>query len=203
MLLVALLIPLMILLAKWHLSKKTIYWKGLYKELSSKVFPEVRNSRKLYTSKEDIGRNKALATSMPMELNGKKFNTPTRRLFPKRRSMILLSPREQILNMTFHHKTTSSRARTSFERRLTYLRKNPKPWSSGFPSPPLALVHQTLPQLQGSPSSWCGSLRRRTREILEGWLRKMKFTLIHFGNNYMESTPTSCINSRSHRFPQR
>ena len=48
--------------------------KGVYMSL-----PEVTNLRKLYASKEGTGRTKVLVlneSSMPMELSGKKINTP-------------------------------------------------------------------------------------------------------------------------------
>jgi hypothetical protein len=46
-------------------------------------------------------------SSMPMELNGKKINTPRRSLFLNKRSMILLHSREHKLKEIFYHKTTS------------------------------------------------------------------------------------------------
>ena len=56
---------------------------SLLKEIIEKVFtrslPEVSNLRKLYASKEDTRRIKVLGlnkSSMPMELSGKKINTP-------------------------------------------------------------------------------------------------------------------------------
>ena len=112
--------------------------------------------RKLYASKEGTERIKVLVlneSSMPMELNGKKVNILSPSLFLERRSMNILSPREQKLKMTFHHKTTSSRARTSFKRRLTNLKMIPNLWSSGFPRLPQAQLLQALLQLQGFPSS--------------------------------------------------
>ena len=87
--------------------------------------PGVSNLRKLYASTEDTGRIVVLATSTQMELNGKKVNIPIPSLFLKRRSMKILFPRGQALKMTFHHKTTSSRARTSFKRTLTHMKTNP------------------------------------------------------------------------------
>ena len=67
---------------------KGIIEKGVYKSLS-----EVSNLRKLYASKEDTGRIQELVLneiSMPMELSGKKINTPRQSLFLNKRSMILL-----------------------------------------------------------------------------------------------------------------
>ena len=72
--------------------------------------PEVSNLRKLYASKEGTGRIKVLVlneSAMPMELGGKKINTPRRSLFLNKRSMILLLSKEHKLKMIFHHKTTS------------------------------------------------------------------------------------------------
>ena len=96
--------------------------------------PEVSNLRKLYASKEDTGRIKVLVlneSSMPMELNGNKINTPRRSLFLNKISTILLLSREHKLKMIFHHKTI--KARPSFKRRLMHLKKHLRPWSSGFP----------------------------------------------------------------------
>ena len=118
--------------------------------MSSRVFPKVNNLRKFYTSKEDIGRNKVLATSTSTKMIGKVVHIPFLSFFLNRRSMILLLPREQAHKMIFHHKTT--KARESFNMTLRYLKKNPKPRSSGFPSIILALAQQVLQQLQGFPS---------------------------------------------------
>ena len=74
--------------------------------------PEVSNLRKLYASKEDTGRIKVLVlngSSMPMELNGKKINTPRLSLFLNKRSMTPLLLREHKLKMIFHHKTQDKR----------------------------------------------------------------------------------------------
>ena len=90
--------------------------------------PEVSNLRKLYAIKEGTGRIKVLVlneSSTPMELSGKKINTPRRSLFLNKRSMILLISKEHKLKMIFHHKTTSKKARTSFKRRLMHLKKLP------------------------------------------------------------------------------
>ena len=93
--------------------------------------PGVSSSRKLYASKEGTGRIKVLVlneSSMPMELSGKKINTPRRSLFLNKRSTILLLSREHKLKMIFHHKTTSKKARTSFKRKLMHLKKLLRPW---------------------------------------------------------------------------
>ena len=90
--------------------------------------PGASNSRKLYASKEGTGRIKVLVlneSSMPMELSGKKINTPRRSLFLNKRSMILLLSKEHKLKMIFHHKTTRTKARTSFKKRLMHLKKHP------------------------------------------------------------------------------
>ena len=86
--------------------------------------------RKLYASKEGTGRIKVLVlntSSTPMELSGKKINTPRRSLFLNKRSMILLLSKGHKLKMIFHHKTTSKKARTSFKRILMHSRKHPRP----------------------------------------------------------------------------
>jgi hypothetical protein len=101
---------------------------------------------------EDKGRTMALDTSMQMVLNGKKVNTPSQSLFLKRRSMNILSPREQ-LKMTFHHKDKTSRARESFKMTLTHLKTNPKLLSSGFPRLLQVILQQVIPQHLGSPST--------------------------------------------------
>ena len=91
--------------------------------------PGVSNSRKLCASKEGTGRIKVLVlneSSMPMELSGKKINTPRQSLFLNKISMILLS-RGHKLKMIFHHKTTSKKARTSFKRKLMHLKKLLRP----------------------------------------------------------------------------
>jgi hypothetical protein len=70
----------------------------------------LNNLRKLYASKEGTGRIKVLVlneSSMPMELSGKKINTPRRSLFFNKRSMIPLLSKEHKLKVIFHHKTTS------------------------------------------------------------------------------------------------
>ena len=119
--------------------------------MSSRVLPKVSNLSKLYASTEDIRRNNVLATSTSTEMIGKKDHIPFLSLFLERRSMILLLPKEQAHKMTFYHKTT--RVRESFKMTLTYLKKNPKSRSSGFPRTLLALPHLVLSQLQGFPSS--------------------------------------------------
>ena len=89
---------------------------------------EVSNSRKLYASKEGAGRIKVLVlneSSMPMELSGKKINTPRQSLFLNKRSILL--SRGHKLKMIFHHKTTSKKARTSFKRKLMHLKKLLRP----------------------------------------------------------------------------
>ena len=129
--------------------------------MSSRVLPEVSISRKLYASKEDIIRSKVLATSMSTEMFGKKVYIPFPSLLLKMISMVLPLPRKQAFKMTFHHKTT--KAREIFKMTLTYLKKNPKLRSSGFPRILLALPQQVPPQLQGFPSIWCGFPRGRTR----------------------------------------
>ena len=91
-----------------------------------------------------------LDTSTSTEMIGKKVHIPFLSLFPKKRSMILLLPKEQAHKMAFYHKTT--KARESFNITLTYLKKNLKIRSSGFPRTLLALPQQVLPQLQGFPS---------------------------------------------------
>jgi hypothetical protein len=71
---------------------------------------EVSKLRILYASKEGIGRIMVLVlneSSMPMELSGKKINTPRQSLFLNKRSMTPLLSREHKLKMIFHHKTTS------------------------------------------------------------------------------------------------
>ena len=76
----------------------------------TRALPEVRNLRKLYASKEGTGRIKVLVlneSSMPMELSGKKINTPRQSLFLNKISMSPLLSREHKLKMIFHHKTTS------------------------------------------------------------------------------------------------
>ena len=86
--------------------------------------------RKLYASKEGTGRTKVLVlneSSMPMELSGKKINIPRRSLFLNKRSMILLPSSEHKIKMIFHHKTTSKKARTSFKRKSTHLKKLLRP----------------------------------------------------------------------------
>ena len=135
----------------------------------TRALPRVSNFRKLYASKEDTGRIKVLVlneSSMPMELSGKKINTPRRSLVLNKRSMILLLSKGHKLKMIFHHKTTSKKARTSFKRRLMHLKKHPRPWSSGFPRLHQVPLYQVQLQLRGFPSRWCGSRRRRTREFL-------------------------------------
>ena len=135
----------------------------------TRALPEVNNSGTLYASKEGTERIKVLVlneSSMPMELSGKKINIPRRSLFLNKRSMILLPSREHKHKMIFHHKTTRTKARTSFKRRLMHLKKLPRPWSSGFPRLQQVPLHQVRLQLQGFPSRWCGSKRRRTREFL-------------------------------------
>ena len=50
------------------------------------ALPEVSNLRKLYASKEGTGRIKVLVlneSSMPMELSGKKINTPKTKFVPQ------------------------------------------------------------------------------------------------------------------------
>ena len=143
---------------------KGIIEKGVYRVLS-----EVSNSRKLYASKEGTGRTKVLVlneSSMPMELSGKKINTPRKSLFLNKRSMILLPSREHKHKMIFHHRTTRTKARTSFKKRLMHLKKHLKPRSVGSPRLRQVLPHQVQLQLQGFSSRWCASRRRRTREFL-------------------------------------
>ena len=133
-----------------------------------RALPEVSNLRKLYASKEGTGRIKVLVlneSSMPVELSGKKINTPRRSLFLNKRSMILLLSKGHKLKMIFHHKTTSKKARTSFKRKLMHLKKLLRPWSSGFPRLLQVPLHQVQLQHRGFPSRLCGS-RRRTREFL-------------------------------------
>ena len=84
--------------------------------------------RKLYASKEGTGRIKVLVlnkSSMPMELSGKKINTPRQSLSLNKRSILL--SRGHKLKMIFHHKTTSKKARTSFKRKLMHLKKLLRP----------------------------------------------------------------------------
>ena len=91
--------------------------------------PGASNSRKLCASKECTGRIKVLVlneSSMPMELSGKKINTPRQSSFLNNKSMILLS-RGHKIKMIFHHKTTSKKARTSFKRKLMHLKKLLRP----------------------------------------------------------------------------
>ena len=136
--------------------------------------------RKLYTSKEGTGRIKVLVlseSSMPMELSGKKISTPRQSLFLNKRSMILLPSREHKLKMIFLHKTTRTKARIGFKKRLMHLKKHIRSRSSGFPRLRQVLLHQVQLQLQGFPSRWCGSKRRRTREFLRV-TRPTYFTLI-------------------------
>ena len=131
--------------------------------------PGASNSRKLNASKEGIGRTKVLVlneSSMPMELSGKKINTPRRSLFLNKRSMILLLSKGHKHKMIFHYKTTSRKARTSFKRILMHLKKLLRPWLSGFPRLHKVPLHRVQLQLRGFPSRWCGSRRRRTREFL-------------------------------------
>ena len=76
----------------------------------TRALPELINLRKFYASKEGTGRIKLLVlneSSMPMELSGKKINTPRRSLFLNKRSMIPFLFKEHKLKMIFHHKTTS------------------------------------------------------------------------------------------------
>ena len=84
---------------------KGIIEKGVYKSLA-----EASNLRKLYASKENTGRIKVLVlneSSIPMELSGKKINTPRLSFFLNKRSMILLLSKEHKLKMIFHHKARS------------------------------------------------------------------------------------------------
>ena len=121
----------------------------------TRALPEVRNLRKLYASKEGTGRIKVLVlneSSMPMELSGKKINTPRQSLFLNKISMILILSKGHKLEVIFHHKTTSRKARTSFKRRLMHLKKLLRPWSSGFPRLHQVLLHQVRLQFQGFPS---------------------------------------------------
>src|SRR5215216_1638638 len=63
----------------------------------TRALPEVSNLRKLYAIKEDTRRIKVLVlneSSMPMELSGKKINTPRQSLFLNKRSTIPLLSRE-------------------------------------------------------------------------------------------------------------
>ena len=84
---------------------KGIIEKGVYKSLAgSKQFEEIVRKQGRHRKNQGVGFEQS---SMPMELNGKKVNTPRRSLFLKKRSMNLLFPREQKLKMIFHHKTTS------------------------------------------------------------------------------------------------
>ena len=97
---------------------KGVIDRGILKSLlGSKQFEEI------VRKKEDISRNKVLATSTSTEMFGKKVHIPLPSLFPKRRSPLL--PKEQAHKMAFYHKTT--KARESFKMTLTYLKKNPKP----------------------------------------------------------------------------
>jgi hypothetical protein len=119
--------------------------------VSRRALLGVNNFRKLFASKEGTGRTKVLVlneSSMPMELSGKKINTPRRSLFLNKRSMILLPSRGHMLKMIFHHKNTTKKVRTSFKKRLAHLKNHLKPWSSGF-----SRLHQVQLQLQGFPSS--------------------------------------------------
>ena len=125
---------------------------------------------------------------MPMELSGKKINTPRRSLFLNKRSMILLLSKEHKLKMIFHHKTTSKKEMTSFKRRLMHSKKLLRPWSSGFPRLHQVLLHQVRLQLQGFPSRWCGSQRRRTREFLR-LTPPTYFTHIQFGRDKCKQLP--------------
>ena len=80
---------------------------GIKRKVFTRVLPEVSNLRKLYASKEDTGRIKVLVlneSSMPIELSGKKINTPRRSFFLNKRSMILLLSKGHKLKMIFHHK---------------------------------------------------------------------------------------------------
>ena len=84
---------------------KCIKERSVFKSLAG-----VSNLRKLCASKEGTRRIKVLilkASSVPMELSGKKINTPRRSLFLNKRSMILLPSKRHKLKMIFHHKTTS------------------------------------------------------------------------------------------------
>ena len=85
--------------------------------------------RKLYASKEGTGRNKVLVlnkSSMPMELSGKKINTPRRSLFLNKRSMILLLSKEHKLKMIFHHKTTSKKDKDKLQEEIDAFEEAPK-----------------------------------------------------------------------------
>ena len=147
--------------------------------------------RKLYASKEGTGRIKVLVlneSSTPMELSGKKINTPRQSSFLNKRSLLLLPSRGHKLKMIFHHKTTSKKARTSFNGKLMHLKKLLRPWSSGFPRLHQVLLHQVRLQLQGFPSRWCGSRRRRTREFLRV-TPPTYFTHIHFGEDMCNQLP--------------
>ena len=83
---------------------KGIIEKGVYKSLAgSKQFEEI-------VRKEGTGRIKVLVlnvSSMPMELSGKKINTPRRSLFLNKRSMTPLLTMEHKPKTIFHHNTTS------------------------------------------------------------------------------------------------
>ena len=102
---------------------KGIIEKGVYKSLvGNKQFEE------LVCKKGRTRRIKVLVlseSSMPMELSGKKINTPRQSLSLNKRSILL--SRGHKLNMIFHHKTTSKKARSSFKRKLMHLKKLLRP----------------------------------------------------------------------------
>ena len=83
----------------------------------------------MYASKEGTGRIKVLVlneSSMPMELSGKKINTPRRSLFPNKISMILLLSEGHKLKMIFHQKTTSKKGQDKLQEEIDAFEEAPK-----------------------------------------------------------------------------
>ena len=67
---------------------KGIIEKGVYKSLAgSKQFEGIVRKQGRHRKNQGVGLNES---SMPMELSGKKINTPRQSLFLNKRSMILL-----------------------------------------------------------------------------------------------------------------
>ena len=84
---------------------KGIIEKGVYKSLvGSKQFEEIVRKQGRHRKIKVLVLNES---SMPVELSGRKINTPRRSLFLNKRSMILLIFKGHKNKMIFHHKTTS------------------------------------------------------------------------------------------------
>ena len=110
---------------------KRIIEKGVYKSLAgSKQFEEILCKQGRHRKNQGVGfERKFNANGVEWE----EINTPRRSLFLNKRSMILLPSREHKLKTIFHHKTTRTKARTSFKKRLMHLKKHLKPRSVGSP----------------------------------------------------------------------